>query len=317
MKRYGLVGLAGYIAPRHLKAIKDTGGELVAALDPNDSVGIIDSYFPDTHFFTEFERFDRHVDMLRRRSNSLDFLSICSPNYLHDAHVRMALRSGLDAICEKPLVINPWNLDALASIERETGRRVHPIYQFRLHPNIQALRDRVAESRSNVVFDVELTYIATRGRWYGVSWKGDPQKSGGVTLNIGVHFFDILQWVFGQKRQSVVHLSTPDTAAGYLEYDRARVRWFLSTNYDYVPTSAKAAGKRIIRRVEVDGEAVEFSEMMADLHTHAYAEIVAGRGLTIEDARPAIDAVYQIRTATPVRPDDNAHPFCRFVKDVK
>ncbi len=314
MKRFALIGAAGYVAPRHMKAIKDTGNDLVAALDPSDNVGIIDSYFPEADFFTEFERFDRHIDMVRRRGVPVNYIAICSPNYLHDAHVRFALRSAADAICEKPLVINPWNIDALAEIERETGRRIYPIYQFRLHPEIRALHKRVAEARADTIFNVELTYIATRGHWYGVSWKGDAQKSGGIALNIGVHFFDILQWVFGKKRESVVHINRPDTVAGHITYDRARVRWFLSTNYDYIPLAFKEKGRRVVRRILVDGKDVEFSEMMADLHTQAYAEILAGRGLTIEDAKPSIQTVYEIRNAVPVARSDDAHPLCRLVK---
>jgi UDP-N-acetyl-2-amino-2-deoxyglucuronate dehydrogenase len=313
MRRFALVGAAGFVAPRHMRAIKETGNDLVAAFDPNDSVGVIDSYFPDAHFFTEFERFDRHIDKLRRQGNAVAFVSICSPNYLHDAHVRFALRSGAEAICEKPLVINPWNLDGLAEIERETGRHIYNVLQFRLHPAIQALRKRVLEAPADRVFEIELTYLSTRGRWYGVSWKGDRQKSGGITLNIGVHFFDILGWIFGPTLENVVHINRDDVTAGYLRLERARVRWFLSTSADYLPKENQENGKRIVRRLLVDGEDVEFSDSRGEYHVAAYAEIMAGRGLGVADARPAIETVYHIRNAAPVGPTNDSHPFCAMV----
>lgn len=316
MKRFALVGAAGYIAPRHMKAIKDTGNDLVAAFDPNDSIGIIDSYFPQADFFTEFERFDRHLDKLRRRDVGVDYVAVCSPNYLHDAHVRHAMRSGADVICEKPLVLNPWNVDGLAEMEKETGRKVHNILQLRLHPAIQALRQKIADAPADKVFDVELTYLTSRGHWYFTSWKGDIQKSGGIATNIGVHFFDMLGWVFGQRRASRVHVHRGDVAAGYLEYERARVRWFLSTNSDYLPPGSLEAGKRTYRSILIEGQELEFSEGFTDLHTVSYADVLAGGGFGLDDVRPCIEAVFEIRKAalTPVGAD--AHPLCSLVPEV-
>lgn len=316
MKNFALTGAAGYIAPRHMKAIKDTGNHLVAALDTNDSVGIIDSYFPNADFFTEFERFDRHIDKLRRKDHKVDFVSICSPNYLHDAHIRFALRSGADAICEKPLVLNPWNIDGLADIERETGKRVFNILQLRLHPAIQALRDKVAAAPADKVFDVDLTYLTSRGHWYMVSWKGDIRKSGGIATNIGVHFYDMLQWVFGPLKGNTVHLHRDDVAAGYLEYERARVRWFLSINPDYLPEQAVAAGKRTYRSILVADEELEFSEGFTDLHTDSYRHILEGGGFGLEEARVCIETVHQIREITPQGLTGEYHPFCRRVDDL-
>jgi UDP-N-acetyl-2-amino-2-deoxyglucuronate dehydrogenase len=310
MKRFALIGLAGYIAPRHLKAIKETGNTLVAALDPNQSVGIIDSYFPDTHFFTEFERFDRHIDKRRRRGDGIDYVSICSPNYLHDAHIRFALRSQADAICEKPLVLNPWNVDALAEFEAESGRRIRSILQLRHHPAIIALRDRVAAAPADKVFDVDLTYLTARGNWYHVSWKGQIDQSGGIATNIGVHFFDMLGWIFGPCRGNTVHLLRKDAAAGVLEFQRARVRWFMSINADHLPSEAKARGQRTYRSITVDGDELEFSEGFTDLHTVSYAEILKGNGYGLEDVRPSIQTVFEIRHAQPVAPKGEYHPFC-------
>lgn len=313
MNRFALIGAAGYVAPRHMKAIQETGNSLVAALDVNDSVGIIDSYFPEADFFTEFERFDRHVDKLRRQGEGVDYVTICSPNYLHDAHARFALRSQAHAICEKPLVLNPWNLDGLAEIERETGRRINTILQLRLHPTIQALRERVLAAPPETVFDVDLTYLTSRGHWYMVSWKGDEAKSGGLATNIGVHFFDMLQWVFGELRRCDVHVQRPDVAAGYLEYARARVRWFLSINADYLPESAKATGKRTHRAVLIDGEELEFSEGFVDLHTESYARILRGEGFGLDEARPSVEAVHGIRVAEVRGLVGDYHPLCRRV----
>lgn len=315
-KAFALIGAAGYIAPRHMIAIKDTGNDLVAALDHSDNVGVLDSYFPHTHFFTEFERFDRYIDKRRRRGEGIDYLSICSPNYLHDAHIRFGLRNGAHAICEKPLVLNPWNVDALEEIERETGRRVYNILQLRHHAAIKALRDKIAAAPADKVFDVDLTYLTSRGRWYHVSWKGDVQRSGGIATNIGVHFFDMLAWVFGVRRESVVHLHEADVAAGYLEYERARVRWFLSINPDYLPAPAKAAGKRTYRSILIDGEELEFSEGFTDLHTVTYQDILDGRGYGLSAARTAIETVFEIRQARPVGlKGDRYHPFCDQVGD--
>jgi UDP-N-acetyl-2-amino-2-deoxyglucuronate dehydrogenase len=299
---FALIGVGGYIAPRHLKAIRDTGHELVAALDPHDNVGILDSYFPDARFFTEFERFDRHIDKLRRNGEVLDYVSIASPNYLHDAHVRFALRSGAQAICEKPLVINPWNLDGLAALEQETGRRVFTILQLRLHPSVVALRDRVQRAiaaNSARQFEVELDYVTSRGAWYFSSWKGDDRKAGGIVTNIGIHFFDMLLWIFGDALESsVAHLSD-DSASGRFRFANASVRWFLSVNAAHLPESAKARGQRTYRSIRLDGEEVEFSDGFTDLHTASYAHILKGEGFGIADARPSISLVHAIRSAEP------------------
>jgi len=313
MKKFALIGAAGYVAPRHMKAIKDTGNSLVAALDPNDSVGVIDSYFPNADFFTEFERFDRHVDKLRRKGEGVDYVSICSPNYLHDAHMRFALRSQADAICEKPLVLNPWNIDGLAEIERETGKRIYNILQLRLHPSIQALREKVAAAPADTVFDVDLTYLTSRGHWYDVSWKGDVGKSGGIATNIGVHFFDMLQWVFGELQSSQVHVHRADVASGFLQYKQARVRWFLSINADYLPEQAVSAGMRTYRSIMIGDEELEFSGGFTDLHTASFQDILDGGGFGLEEARACIEAVADIRGAEPLGPSGDYHPFCKKV----
>lgn len=266
MKNFALIGAAGFIAPRHMKAIKDTGNNLVAALDKFDSVGIIDSHFPNADFFTEFERFDRHVDKLRRSGSKIDYVSVCSPNYLHDSHIRFGLKQQADVICEKPLVLNPWNIDALADIEKETGKNVYNIFQLRLHPAIIALREKVKNGPKDKIYDVDLTYLTSRGNWYFISWKGDLSKSGGIATNIGVHFYDMLSWVFGAVKQNVVHKHEQDYAAGFLEFEQARVRWFLSVNYDYIPEEVKATGKRTYRSMLMDGEEIEFSDGFTELH---------------------------------------------------
>lgn len=311
MKNFALIGAAGYIAPRHMQAIKAAGHQLVAALDPNDSVGIIDSHFPQTDFFTEFERFDRHIDRLRRSNhqNSIDYVSICSPNYLHDSHIRFALRSGAEAICEKPLVLNPWNIDGLQEIEQDTGKKVHTILQLRVHPAIQALREQVRSTARNTKHEVDLTYITARGQWYLRSWKGDTRKSGGIATNIGVHFFDMLHFVFGQLQENIVHLSTPHKAAGYLEYENARVRWFLSVDVDDVPSRIRATGQRTWRSITVDGAEIEFSGGFTDLHERSYAEILAGRGFGLEENRCAITTVAGIRNATVSPTRGEHHPW--------
>lgn len=313
MKKFALIGAAGYIAPRHMKAIKDTGNDLVAALDKNDSVGIIDNYFPNADFFTEFERFDRHIDKLRRAGSgqTIDYLSICSPNYLHDSHMRFALRSGADAVCEKPLVLNPWNIDGLKEIEKDTGQKVNTILQLRVHPSIIALREKVQNEQKSTKHEVDLTYITSRGHWYMQSWKGDEKKSGGIATNIGVHFYDMLHFIFGELQENIVHHSSDTTAAGYLEYGMARVRWFLSVDYNYLPESAKASGQRTYRSITVDGEEVEFSGGFADLHTRSYEEILAGRGFGLEENRVAIETVSSIRNATPVGLQGDFHPFLK------
>lgn len=311
MKNLALIGAAGYIAPRHMQAIKQTGNVLVAAYDPNDSVGIIDSHFPDADFFTEFERFDRHIDKRRRAGNGrkVDFVSICSPNYLHDSHMRFALRSDADAICEKPLVLNPWNINGLQEIERDTGRRVHTILQLRVHPAIMALREKVQSGPKDRKHEVDLTYITSRGRWYLQSWKGDVRKSGGIATNIGVHFFDMLHYIFGNLQQNVVHLSSDTKAAGYLEYEHARVRWFLSVDVADVPQAQRQTGQRTYRSITVDGEEIEFSDGFTDLHTRSYEEILAGRGFGLDENRTAIATVAAIRSATPAALSGDYHPF--------
>ncbi|MEQ8667346.1 MAG: Gfo/Idh/MocA family oxidoreductase [Rhodospirillales bacterium] len=313
--RFALIGAAGFVAPRHMQAIRNTGHRLVAALDPNDSVGIIDSYFPDADFFTEFERFDRHIDKLRRRGEAVDYVSICSPNYLHDAHIRFALRSGAGAICEKPLVLNPWNVDALTEIAGESDQRVYNILQLRLHPAVQALRDKVAAAPADKVFDVDLAYLTMRGHWYRISWKGDEDKSGGIVTNIGVHFFDMLQWVFGALKSSQVHVHRGDAAAGYLEYNRARVRWFLSINGGHLPPEVVAKGKRTYRSITIDGEELEFSDGFEDLHTASYEAILAGNGFLLEEARPSIEAVAGIRRAEAVGLRGAVHPLAAKIED--
>ena len=311
-KKFALIGASGYIAPRHMKAIKDTGNSLVAALDPSDSVGIIDSYFPEADFFTEFERFDRHIDKMRRSNGgrAIDYVSICSPNYLHDAHVRFALRSGADAICEKPLVLNPWNIDGLAEMEHDTGHRVFTILQLRLHPAILALKHRIATGRSDRKHEVSLTYITSRGHWYLQSWKGRDDKSGGVATNVGVHFFDMLHFVFGKVQDNVVHLRTPMKSAGYLEYEHARVRWFLSVDANDLPLAQQQQGQRTYRSITVSGEEIEFSDGFTDLHTRSYEAVLHGAGFGLEENRTAIETVAHIRDAE-IRHIGDSHPFVR------
>lgn len=308
-KKFALIGAAGYIAPRHMKAIRDTGNNLVAAFDPNDSVGVIDSYFPDAAFFTEFERFDRHVEKLRRIGDKLDYVSICSPNYLHDAHMRFGLRSGADVICEKPIVLNPWNIDALLEIEKETDHHIYTILQLRLHDNIIALKKKVDAAPKDKVFEFDLTYQTSRGNWYYSSWKGDVAKSGGIATNIGVHFFDMLGWVFGTLKENIVHVHTHDRAAGFLEFERARVRWFLSIDYDTIPENIKQTGKRTFRSLEIDGDQIEFSDGFTELHTHSYQDILSGGGFKIDASRQAIEIVHDIRTKTPIGLKGDYHPF--------
>ena len=304
---FALIGAAGYIAPRHMRAITDVGGDLIAAFDPADSVGQIDSFFPDTRFFVEFERFDRYIDKLRRRGEATDFVSICSPNYLHDAHVRFALRSDADAICEKPLALNPWNIDGLAEIEQSTGRKVNTILQLRLHPSIIALKEKIAAGGDRM-HDVDLTYITSRGRWYYVSWKGDEHKSGGIATNIGVHFYDMLAFVFGPLKQNYVHHRAVDCAAGYLEYEKARVRWFLSINRNDLPQNIPP-GQTTFRSITIDGEELEFSGGFTDLHTQSYQQIVANNGFTLKDVRPSVETVSYIRTADIDASQGEQHPF--------
>ncbi|MHA3080194.1 Gfo/Idh/MocA family oxidoreductase [Acinetobacter sp. ANC 3791] len=311
MKKFALIGASGYIAPRHMQAIKATSNDLVAAYDPNDSVGIIDSHFPTAHFFTEFERFDRHIDKLHRQSpdNQINYISICSPNYLHDSHMRFALRSGADAICEKPLVLNPWNIDGLLEIEKDTDRKVNTILQLRVHPAIIALKEKVQSQPRDKKYEVDLTYITSRGKWYLQSWKGDIKKSGGIATNIGVHFFDMLHYIFGELQNNIVHHVSDTKSAGYLEYENARVRWFLSVDIEDVPVEVQAKGQRTFRSITVDGDEIEFSGGFTDLHIRSYEEILAGHGFGLEENRTAIKTVAHIRDAQPLGLTGDYHPF--------
>jgi len=312
MKKFGLIGAAGYIAPRHLKAIKETGNELIAALDKFDSVGIMDSYFPEADFFVEFERYDRHIQKLNiEKGINLDYISICTPNYLHDAHIRLALRSKADAICEKPLVLNPWNIDALEYIEEESGKKIWNILQLRLHPTIIALKKKIDKGPNNKIHDIDLSYITSRGHWYYTSWKGEISKSGGIATNIGVHFFDMLTWIFGSVTKNTIHIHTHDRAAGLLELERARVRWFLSISYDTLPEHIKTKGQRTYRSITIDDEELEFSAGFTDLHTLSYQKILEGKGFGISETRPSIEIVHEIRYATPIGLKNNYHPLAK------
>lgn len=313
--RFALIGASGYIAPRHMQAITETGNELVAALDPYDGIGIMDSHFPQASFFTEFERFDRFIDKYHRENEKkIEYIGITTPNYLHDAHIRFALKSGCHAICEKPLVLNPHNIDQLKIIEQETGKKVNNILQLRLHPSIIALKEKVQkelEENPNKMYDIDLTYLTSRGKWYFVSWKGDESKSGGIASNIGVHFYDMLSWIFGEVKENIVHLKQPDANAGLLRLKNANVRWFLSVNYDYIPEDIKAAGQTTFRSITVEGEEIEFSGGFKDLHTRSYEEILSGNGFGLDEAYGSIDIVSQIRKMTPIGLKDDYHPFCK------
>jgi UDP-N-acetyl-2-amino-2-deoxyglucuronate dehydrogenase len=313
---FALTGVAGYIAPRHLRAIRDTGNHLVAAVDPKDSAGVLDPFGFDIRFFTEIERFDRHLEKLHRgpESERVRYLSVCSPNFLHDAHCRLGMRVGADVISEKPLVINPWNLDALQELEHETGRRVFNVLQLRVHERLLALRARLdAASRENpgVRHQVELSYVTARGPWYLVSWKGQREKSGGLMIDIGIHFFDMLLWLFGAAIETRVHLNEPRRAAGYLELERATVKWFLSVAVEDLPFDAQPGVRTTYRAIDVDGEEVEFSDGFTDLHTRIYERTIAGNGFGIDDVRPAIQLGYQLRHAPLTPIDESAHPFAR------
>ena len=310
-KNFALIGAAGYIAPRHMKAIKDTNNELVAALDKFDSVGIIDSYFPNADFFVEFERFDRHIEKLKRKGNKLDYVSVCSPNYLHDAHCRFGLRHGTDVICEKPIVLNPWNVDALEEIEKETGKKIYNILQLRLHPSVVALKKKIDLGPKDKIYDIDLTYLTSRGNWYYTSWKGDTSKSGGIATNIGVHFFDMLMWIFGEVKKNVVHQNTHDRAAGYLELANARIRWFLSINYEAIPKEIKETGARTYRSLKIAEEEFEFSGGFTELHTKSYEAILNGNGFSIKDARPSIELVHDIRHRNTVGLKEVYHPLAK------
>jgi UDP-N-acetyl-2-amino-2-deoxyglucuronate dehydrogenase len=310
---FALIGAGGYIAPRHMQAIKDTGNRLVAATDPNDSVGVLDRYFTDTAFFTEIERFDRHIEKLKRgdESNRVHYMSICSPNFLHDAHVRLALRTNCHAICEKPIVINPWNIDALIELEQEYDRRVYNILQLRVHPTIQKLRADFNSSSKKKKPEVHLSYITRRGPWYHTSWKGDEAKSGGIVMNIGVHFFDMLLWIYGGIQKNEVHVRQKDKVAGYMELEGARVRWFLSVDEKDLPKSSIAKGQPAFRSLTADGESIEFSEGFTDLHTVTYRGILAGEGFGLNDSRPAIETVHLVRTCDVVMNRENLHPMLK------
>ena len=310
-KNFALIGAAGYIAPRHLKAIQDTQNTLIAALDKFDSVGIMDQYFPKADFFTEFERFDRHLEKLKRHQNiTLDYVSICSPNYLHDAHIRMALRSGAHAICEKPIVLNPWNIDALSAIEKESDGNIYTILQLRLHSAIIALKAKVVSEVNKGKYDIDLTYITSRGKWYDNSWKGDESKSGGIATNIGVHFYDMLSWVFGDVQENIVHLREKHKASGYLEFENARVRWFLSIDENDLPQSVKEKGQRTFRSITIDNQELEFSAGFTELHTKSYQEILKGNGFGLADVLKSIEIVHDIRNAS-ITQNGEKHPFLK------
>ena len=316
---FALIGAAGYIAPRHMKAIKETGNNLLAALDPYDGVGIMDSYFPDADFFIEPERFDRHLDKLRRLASAktrhhdqkVDYVSICSPNYMHDAHIRLALRNEAHAICEKPIVLNPWNVDALQAIEKESGKRVYTIFQLRYHPAIIALKEKIKKGPKGKIHDIDLTYITSRGKWYHRAWKGNIEKSGGIATNIGVHFFDMLSWIFGKVTENHVHLLTTEKAAGLLQLENANIRWFLSLDYNDVPPNTRTNGKSTYRSLKIDGSEVEFSDGFTDLHTKSYQEILNGKGYGLVDARSSISTVYEIRNADVIGLKGDYHPLLK------
>lgn len=311
MKNFALIGAGGYIAPRHMKAIKDTGNTLLAAYDKFDSVGIMDSHFPNADFFVEFERFDRHIEKLKRAKHKIDYVSICSPNYLHDSHIRFGLRTGANVICEKPLALNPWNIDALKEIEAEHSNRVYTILQLRLHPSIIALKKKIDEGPEDKVYDIDLTYITSRGNWYYTSWKGNETKSGGVATNIGVHFYDMLTWIFGNVKRNDVHVHTHDRAAGYLELENARVRWYLSINRDTLPDNIKEKGGRTFRSLTMEGKEIEFSDGFTELHTHSYQQILNGQGFGLDEVRNSIKIVHDIRNSEPIGLKGEYHPLAK------
>lgn len=312
---FALIGVAGYIAPRHLKAIRETGNTLVAAVDKHDAVGIMDNYFPEADFFLETERFDRHLDKLRRQGeNKIDYVSICSPNYLHDSHIRLVLRNDAHAICEKPLVLNPWNIEALGVIEKETGKKIFNILQLRLHDSIKELKETIAKGPKDKKYDIDLTYITSRGHWYFMSWKGDTSKSGGIATNIGIHFFDMLIWIFGDIQKNIVHYYSDNKAAGFMELKNARVRWFLSIDSNDLPDEAIKINQRTYRSIKVDKKEIEFSEGFTDLHTISYQEILKGNGFGRETSFPSINTVYQIRHAETIGLQGDYHPLLKKIK---
>lgn len=309
-KNFSMIGVAGYIAVRHVNAIKETGNNLLATLDKFDSVGFIDNYFPYADFFSEFERFDRHTSKLHRHGNKIDYVSICSPNYLHDSHIRFALKSDADAICEKPLVLNPWNIDALEEIENETGHKVNTILQLRLHPSIIALKKQIEEGPVDKIYDVDLTYITSRGNWYQFSWKGDIQKSGGIATNIGIHFFDMLTWIFGNVKENVLHFSDHNKTAGFLQLEKARIRWFLSLDENDLPENVREKKQRTYRSITLEGKEIEFSEGFTDLHTLSYKAILENKGFGLKDARTSVETTFNIRNAKIHPLSGEYHPFC-------
>ncbi len=311
MKNFALIGVSGYIAPRHLKAIKNTNNNLIAALDKFDSVGILDSYFPKADFFVEFERFDRHIEKMKRKKNiHLDYVSICTPNYLHDSHIRMALRRGADAICEKPLVLNPWNIDALIDVEKDYKQKVNAILQLRIHPNIIRLKRKVDLENKKGKYDIDLTYITSRGNWYDVSWKGDQSKSGGIATNIGIHFYDMLSWIFGETQENIVHLRDKKKVAGYIEFEKARVRWFLSIEEDCLPKKAKVLNQKTYRSLIIDDEEIEFSSGFNELHDESYKKILKGEGFGLMDVKQSIEIIHDIRNNEILKIGEK-HPFLR------
>ena len=309
MKEFALIGAAGYIAPKHMQAIRDTGNTITCALDRSDSAGILDSYFPDADFFTEFERFDRHIEKLRLKKKPVDYVTVCTPNYLHDAHIRFGLRNNADVICEKPVVLNPWNIDSLLDIEQQTGRKVFNILQLRLHPAVIALKNRIDSGAKEELYEIDLTYITSRGNWYYASWKGDVEKSGGIATNIGVHFFDVLTWIFGEVRTNIVHLHEHDRAAGYLEFRQAKVRWFLSIDHNTLPEDLKASGKNTFRSLTINGNAIDFTEGFTDLHTQSYNKILSGEGFGLAETKRGIGMVHDIRTQKPLGLQGDYHPL--------
>jgi UDP-N-acetyl-2-amino-2-deoxyglucuronate dehydrogenase len=310
-RNFALIGVSGFVAIRHLQAIKDTGNFLLASLDRFDSVGRLDSFFPESDFFVEFERFDRHIDKLKRQNIRPDYVSICSPNYLHDSHIRFALRHGADAICEKPVVLNPWNIDALEQIEKETGKHIYNVLQLRLHPSIIELKNKIRNVPPGKIYDIDLTYITSRGNWYQISWKGDEQKSGGIATNIGVHFFDMLTWIFGGVRENIVHYSDRQKASGFLGLENARIRWFLSIDYNDIPEKQKKNGQRTYRSILMDGNEFEFSDGFSDLHTLTYKNILNGTGFRLEETRRSIETVYTIRNSVPIGAKGDYHPYLK------
>lgn len=309
-KKFALIGAAGFVAPRHMKAIHETSSRLLAALDPHDAVGVLDQYFPQASFFTEFERFDRHLEKLKRAGQSIDYVSVCSPNYLHDAHIRFGLRHGADVICEKPMVLNPKNIQPLIDIEKETGSRVFHILQLRHHPSVLALKEKIDKDTSGKIYDIDLTYITSRGHWYFTSWKGQPEKSGGIAANIGIHFFDMLTWIFGDVQKQTVHLHSFDRAAGFMQCGRANIRWFLSIQEDTLPQSIQEAGKRTYRSLKIEGEEWEFSDGFTDLHTISYQHILQGKGFTTEEAKKGVEVAFDIRNQVPIGCIGEYHPLC-------